>query len=59
MTILLTLFAAGVLTILLPCILPLVPIVLGVSLSGRRKLRPLVTVAGALAIGYFAGRLLR
>lgn len=46
MTILLTLFAAGVLTILLPCILPLVPIVLGVSLSGRRRLRPLVTVTG-------------
>jgi len=46
MTILLTLFAAGVLTILLPCILPLVPIVLGVSLSGRSKWRPLVTSAG-------------
>ena len=49
MTILLTLFAAGVLTILLPCILPLVPIVLGVSLAGRRKVRPLVTVAGMVA----------
>jgi cytochrome c biogenesis protein CcdA/thiol-disulfide isomerase/thioredoxin len=46
MTVLLTLFAAGVLTILLPCILPLVPIVLGVSLSGKRKARPLATVAG-------------
>ncbi len=46
MTTLLTLFAAGVLTILLPCILPLVPIVLGVSLSGRSKWRPLVTSAG-------------
>jgi cytochrome c biogenesis protein CcdA/thiol-disulfide isomerase/thioredoxin len=46
MTILLTLFAAGVLTILLPCILPLVPIVLGVSLSGKRRSRPLVTVLG-------------
>jgi len=46
MTILLTLFAAGVLTILLPCILPLVPIVLGVSLSGKRRTRPLVTVLG-------------
>jgi cytochrome c biogenesis protein CcdA/thiol-disulfide isomerase/thioredoxin len=46
MTILLTLFAAGVLTILLPCILPLVPIVLGVSLSGRSKWRPLVTSSG-------------
>jgi cytochrome c biogenesis protein CcdA/thiol-disulfide isomerase/thioredoxin len=46
MTVLLTLFAAGVLTILLPCILPLVPIVLGVSLSGKRRTRPLVTVLG-------------
>jgi cytochrome c biogenesis protein CcdA len=49
MTTLLTLFAAGVLTILLPCILPLVPIVLGVSLAGKRKVRPLVTVAGMVA----------
>jgi len=49
MTTLLALFAAGVLTILLPCILPLVPIVLGVSLSGRSKARPLVTVAGMVA----------
>ncbi len=49
MSILLTLFAAGVLTILLPCILPLVPIVLGVSLSGRRRSRPLVTVLGMVA----------
>ena len=40
------LFAAGVLTILLPCILPVVPIVLGASVSGTRKLRPLVTIAG-------------
>jgi len=49
MTVLLTLFAAGVLTILLPCILPLVPIVLGVSLSGKSKVRPLATVAGMVA----------
>jgi cytochrome c biogenesis protein CcdA/thiol-disulfide isomerase/thioredoxin len=49
MTILLTLFAAGLLTILLPCILPLVPIVLGVSLSGRNRWRPLVTAAGMAA----------
>jgi cytochrome c biogenesis protein CcdA/thiol-disulfide isomerase/thioredoxin len=49
MTTLLTLFAAGVLTILLPCILPLVPIVLGVSLSGRNKWRPLVIAAGMAA----------
>src|SRR5512140_3999953 len=49
MTLLATLFLAGVLTILLPCILPLVPIVLGVSLAGRRKLRPLLTTAGMVA----------
>jgi cytochrome c biogenesis protein CcdA/thiol-disulfide isomerase/thioredoxin len=43
-----TLFIAGVLTILLPCILPLIPIVLGVSIAGRSKLRPLMTVLGML-----------
>lgn len=48
MTLALTLFAAGLLTILLPCILPLIPIVLGVSVSGRSRLRPLLTVAGML-----------
>jgi len=43
------LFLAGVLTILLPCILPLVPLVLGVSLAGQRRIRPLVIVAGMAA----------
>jgi cytochrome c-type biogenesis protein len=43
-----TLFIAGVLTILLPCILPLIPIVLGVSIADRNKWRPLVTIAGML-----------
>ena len=42
------LFGAGVLTILLPCILPLVPIVLGTSISGRSKLRPLMVILGML-----------
>lgn len=42
----LTLFGAGVLTILLPCILPLVPIVLGVSVTGRSRLRPLFVILG-------------
>lgn len=42
------LFVAGLLTVLLPCILPLIPIVLGVSLSGQSRWRPLVTVAGML-----------
>ena len=43
-----TLFIAGVLTILLPCILPLIPIVLGVSIADRNRWRPLVTVGGML-----------
>lgn len=42
----LALFAAGFLTILLPCILPLVPIVLGVSIAGQSRLRPLFVVMG-------------
>ncbi len=41
-------FVAGMLTILLPCILPLVPIVLGVSIAGRSKWRPLLTITGML-----------
>ncbi len=49
MTIYAILFLAGVLTILLPCILPLVPLVLGVSLAGQRRIRPLVIVAGMAA----------
>ncbi|NOS68086.1 MAG: redoxin domain-containing protein [Candidatus Peribacteraceae bacterium] len=42
----LTLFAAGLVTILLPCILPLIPVVLGVSIVGKSRLRPLVTIGG-------------
>ena len=45
------LFVAGILTILLPCILPLVPIVLGVSVTGRRRWRPLQIVAG-MVVGF-------
>ncbi len=46
-----TLFLAGVLTIFLPCILPLVPIMLGVSMAGRSRWRPLVT-AGGMVVGF-------
>ncbi len=42
----LILFIAGMLTILLPCILPLIPIVLGVSIAGKNRWRPLLTVLG-------------
>jgi cytochrome c biogenesis protein CcdA/peroxiredoxin len=45
---LLVLFLAGMLTILLPCILPLLPIVLGVSIAGRSPWRPLLTILGML-----------
>jgi cytochrome c biogenesis protein CcdA/thiol-disulfide isomerase/thioredoxin len=48
MTLYLAMFLAGVLTILLPCILPLIPIVLGVSIAGKSRLRPLCTVLGML-----------
>lgn len=44
----LTLFVAGLLTILLPCILPLIPIVLGVSVTGRNPWRVPLTVLGML-----------
>lgn len=40
------LFLAGMLTILLPCILPLLPIVVGVSIAGRSPWRPFFTVLG-------------
>lgn len=48
LTLALTLFIAGVLTILLPCILPLIPIVLGASIADKNRWRPLVTIVGML-----------
>jgi cytochrome c biogenesis protein CcdA/thiol-disulfide isomerase/thioredoxin len=44
-------FIAGVLTILAPCVLPLLPVIIGGSLSGntKDKRRPLL-IAGSLAI---------
>lgn len=48
MTLAFTLFIAGLLTILLPCILPLIPIVLGVSVTGQSRLRPLLVIVGML-----------
>lgn len=46
MTLALTLFGAGILTILLPCILPLIPIVVGVSIRDRNPWKPFMTVLG-------------
>jgi cytochrome c biogenesis protein CcdA len=42
-------FVAGVLTVLAPCILPLLPVVIGSSASGRSRLTPYVVV-GSLAV---------
>jgi cytochrome c biogenesis protein CcdA/thiol-disulfide isomerase/thioredoxin len=50
MLLLLISFVAGILTILAPCVLPLLPVIIGGSLSGnaRQKSRPYI-IAGALA----------
>lgn len=46
-------FSAGVLTVAAPCVLPMLPVVLGVSVGARRRTRPIFIALGfALA---FAG----
>jgi cytochrome c-type biogenesis protein len=49
MALLIVSFIAGVLTVLAPCILPLLPVVVGASASGRSKSTPYVVV-GSLAV---------
>ncbi len=49
MTLLIVSFIAGVLTVLAPCILPLLPVVIGSSVSGRSRSTPYVVV-GSLAL---------
>jgi len=44
MTLLIVSFLAGVLTVLAPCILPLLPVVIGSSASGRSKFTPYIVV---------------
>src|SRR4029079_13651574 len=39
-------FLAGILTIAAPCILPMLPIILGASVGQKSKLRPLFIVMG-------------
>ncbi len=53
LTLIVILFVSGILTILLPCILPLLPIVLGTSIAGRSKWRPLMVVLG-MALSFVA-----
>ena len=45
MTFLFLSFIAGVLTVLAPCVLPLLPVVIGSSASGRSKSTPYIVVA--------------
>ncbi len=49
MTFLIVSFIAGVLTVLAPCILPLLPVVIGSSAAGRSKSTPYIVV-GSLAL---------
>lgn len=49
MTFLIISFIAGVLTVLAPCVLPLLPVVIGSSASNRSKLTPYVVVASLAA----------
>lgn len=49
MTFLLLSFVAGILTVLAPCILPLLPVVIGSSASGRSRYTPYIVV-GSLAL---------
>lgn len=50
-------FLAGMLTVAAPCVLSLLPIILGGSLSGKNKWRPLMIV-GSLAVSVFVFTLL-
>lgn len=49
MTLLIVSFIAGVLTVLAPCVLPLLPVVVGSSMSGRSKATPYIVV-GSLSL---------
>lgn len=49
MTLLIVSFIAGVLTVLAPCILPVLPVIIGSSATGRSRMTPYVVV-GSLAV---------
>lgn len=49
LTILLISFFSGILTVLAPCVLPLLPVILGGSLAGQSKRRPYIII-GSLII---------
>ncbi len=47
-TIILISFFSGILTVLAPCVLPLLPVILGGSLAGQSKKRPYVIIASLI-----------
>ncbi len=47
-------YVAGVLTVLSPCVLPLLPVIVGGSLAGGKSVRRAITVVAALGISVFA-----
>jgi cytochrome c biogenesis protein CcdA/thiol-disulfide isomerase/thioredoxin len=49
MTLLVISFIAGVLTVLAPCILPVLPVIIGSSATGRSKATPYIVVASLAA----------
>ncbi len=53
MTLLIVSFIAGVLTVLAPCILPFLPVVIGSSVTSRSRLTPYIVV-GSLAFSIIA-----
>src|SRR3989344_9402672 len=53
MTLFIISFIAGVLTVLAPCILPLLPVVLGGSVSETQNRRRPLVIVGALALSVF------
>lgn len=57
MTLLIISFVAGLLTILAPCVLPLLPIILGRSIGGEHKFKPLI-VSASLAVSVIVFTLL-
>lgn len=48
-TIILISFFAGILTVLAPCVLPLLPVILGGSLAGHGKARPYIIIGSLIA----------
>jgi cytochrome c biogenesis protein CcdA/thiol-disulfide isomerase/thioredoxin len=58
MTLLLIAFVAGLLTVLAPCTLPLLPVIIGGSVSGQSNARRALVIAGSLGASVFLFTLL-